>query len=492
MHYRVQAIDLIQSAGDCILVGVFSDQKLSPSAQRVDQISGGYLNQILLQGDLTQELGSGLLLHHVPNLHAKVFLLFCAEQSSFNEINYLQTIRSACNSLKVCNIKHLTACITELSVNDRDAYWNIRQFVEILEDVFYNFDRFKTSKKEIALKEVTILNQNQEEALSQLTLKQALAIASGVRLAKDLANLPANICTPTYMAEQATLLAQQSDQCTVDVLAREEIQQLGMGAFLAVAQGSAQPPKFVVIKYLAGDPGQQPIVLVGKGVTFDSGGISIKHAQGMEEMKFDMSGASGVIGSIHAAIALKLKVNLIGLLPLTENLPSGTATKPGDIVTSLSKQTIEIINTDAEGRLILADALTYSERFNPKWVIDMATLTGAIVVSLGEHASGLFGNDPELIHALEKAGQTSGDRVWNLPLWEQYQEQINSNIADISNIGIGGGKSITAACFLSRFTKKLRWAHLDIAGTAWKTGKDKTSTGRPVPLIVQFLLDQAT
>lgn len=291
------------------------------------------------------------------------------------------------------------------------------------------------------------------------------------------------------MAEQAKILAKEVE-LDIQVLKKDAIEKEGMGALLAVAQGSEQPPHFVVLEYNGAKKGQKPVVLVGKGVTFDSGGICIKPAAGMEEMKFDMAGAASVLGTLKAIALLKLPINVVGIMPLTENLPSGSAVKPGDIIKSLSGQTIEVINTDAEGRLILADALTYSERFEPDVVIDMATLTGAIIIALGAVATGLMSNDTTLSDELAKAGEQSHDRIWPLPLWDDYQEQIDSNIADISNIGIGGGKSITAACFLSRFTKKFRWAHLDIAGTAWRSGQNKTATGRPVSLLVQFLLNR--
>jgi len=309
-------------------------------------------------------------------------------------------------------------------------------------------------------------------------------------LTKDLGNLAPNICTPAYLAKQAKDLA-KSHKLKVTVLEEKDMEKLGMGSLLSVAQGSEQPAKLIVLEYQGLSKKDNPIVLVGKGVTFDTGGISLKPAAEMDEMKFDMSGAASVLGTLQAVAEMKLPVNVVGIIPATENMPSGKATKPGDVVTSLSGQTIEVLNTDAEGRLILCDALTYAERYNPKVVIDIATLTGACVIALGNFTTGLLSNDDKLAQALLAAGEHAGDRAWQLPLWDEYQDLLKSNFADIANIGGRAAGTITAACFLSRFTKKYRWAHLDIAGTAWKSGKEKGSTGRPVPLLTQFLIDQS-
>src|SRR3569832_733229 len=318
----------------------------------------------------------------------------------------------------------------------------------------------------------------------------AKAVAEGIKPTKDLGNLPPKLCTPGYLADQARTLAKRHKTIKVEVLDRGDMEKLGMGALLAVARGSQEPPKLIVVQYRGGKKIDRPVALVGKGVTFDSGGISIKPAQAMDEMKFDMCGAASVLGTRETIALLKLPLNVVGVIPSTENLPSGTATKPGDVVTSLSGQTIEILNTDAEGRLILCDALTYTERFEPDVVIDIATLTGACVVALGKHASGLLGNNEALIQDLLKAGKETGARAWELPLWEDYQDQLKTHFADMANVGGRDGGTITAACFLSRFTKKFQWAHLDIAGTAWLTGDKKGATGRPVPLLTQYLLDR--
>jgi leucyl aminopeptidase len=316
-------------------------------------------------------------------------------------------------------------------------------------------------------------------------------VADGISLARDLGNLAPNICTPTYLAEQAMDMA-KTYKLKVTVLEQKDMENLGMGALLAVARGSRQPPKLIALEYWGGAKKGKPIVLVGKGVTFDTGGISLKPAAEMDEMKYDMCGAASVLGTIHAVAKMGLPVNVVGIIPATENMPGGNATKPGDVVTSMSGQTIEILNTDAEGRLILCDALAYIERYEPEAVIDIATLTGACVIALGHVASGLLSNDDELARELLDASERAVDRAWRLPLFDEYQEQLKSNFADMANIGGRAAGTITAACFLSRFTKKYRWAHLDIAGTAWKSGKEKGATGRPVPLLTQFLISRTT
>jgi leucyl aminopeptidase len=320
-------------------------------------------------------------------------------------------------------------------------------------------------------------------------VEQGVAIVEGMNLAKDLGNLPANVCNPTYLGKTAQGLSKKVG-LKVEVLGRKQIEALSMGSFLSVANGSETPPQFIVMRHLGGKVGEAPIVLVGKGITFDTGGISLKPGEAMDEMKYDMCGAASVIGTMYSIGLMKLKKNVIGVVPTCENMPSGQATRPGDIVKSMSGQTIEILNTDAEGRLILCDALTYVERFKPKAVIDIATLTGACVIALGHVHSGLFSEDEGLVDALSKAGKASLDTVWRLPLDAAYHEQLKSNFADVANIGGRPAGSVTAACFLSRFTEKYKWAHLDIAGTAWKSGVAKGSTGRPVPLLVNFLLEQ--
>jgi leucyl aminopeptidase len=357
----------------------------------------------------------------------------------------------------------------------------------------YRFDETKGDKKlpKHPLKRFDLwISRKQDKDAAERAVRHGQAIAHGVSLAKDLGNLPGNICTPTYLADRAKGLGEEFPGLRVEILEEADMEALGMGALLSVSRGSRQPAKLIVMEHKGGKPGDKPIVLVGKGLTFDAGGISIKPAEAMDEMKFDMCGGASVLGAVRTAAELGLPVNLVGVVPASENLPDGAANKPGDIVKSMSGQTIEILNTDAEGRLILCDALTYCERFEPAAVIDMATLTGACVVALGRHASGLFTQNEKLAEEILAAGEASLDRAWRLPLWDDYQQELDSNFADMANIGSRWGGAITAACFLARYTKKYPWAHLDIAGAAWLTGKEKGATGRPVALLAELLLQR--
>jgi len=374
-------------------------------------------------------------------------------------------------------------------VKSRSLSWNLRQAVLGIREAFYRFDELKQKKAPApSLARVTL--PLPPAAQLKQALAEAKATADGADLTRTLGNLPSNICTPSYLAEQARKLAREF-KLHVEVLERKDMEKLGMGSFLAVTSASHEPPKLIVLRYNGAAKSKPPIALVGKGITFDTGGISLKPAGEMDEMKFDMSGAGSVLGAIRALAGMKAPVNVVGVIPTCENMPGGHAVKPGDVVTTLSGQTVEILNTDAEGRLILCDALTYAERFKPELVIDIATLTGACVIALGHIATGLFANDQRLADEVRAAADDAWDRVWQMPLWEEYQEQLRSNFADFANIGGRPGGSITAASFLARFTRKLRWAHLDIAGTAWRSGREKGSTGRPVPLLVRFALRHA-
>ncbi len=481
----------------CIVVGVFESRKLSAAAQLLDKASKGHLSAILKRGDMEGKCGASLLLHGVPGLAAERLLLIgLGKQDALSEKNakaFRDAISTAIRALQGTGTKDALIALTELPTEGRDIAWRVRQSALIAEDALYRFDRLKSKKEDAkpALTEIAFLAPAGKEAkLAAQGLAQGLAIAHGMNLTRELGNLPANICTPTYLAEQAQKLA-KTYKMKCEVLDRARMQKLGMGSLLSVAQGSHQPPRFIVLQHLHGKAKEKPIVLVGKGVTFDTGGISLKPGGEMDEMKFDMCGAASVLGTFKAIAEMKLPLNVVGLIPTTENMPGGAATRPGDVVTSMSGQTIEILNTDAEGRLILCDALTYAERFEPACVVDIATLTGACVIALGNVATGLLGNDDALAQELLDAGQTAADRAWQLPLWDDYQDQLKSNFADMANIGGRAGGTITAACFLSRYTKKYRWAHLDIAGTAWKSGKEKGATGRPVPLITHFLMKRA-
>ncbi|MGH8562417.1 MAG: leucyl aminopeptidase, partial [Nevskiales bacterium] len=379
---------------------------------------------------------------------------------------------AAARALQATGAIDAVSILTELTVKNRDPQWKTKQALLATDERFYRFDTCKgdsAPRHKTKLERLTFnLERRSDLPAGELGLREALAISRGVAFAKDLGNLPGNICTPAYLAEQARELGKRHNKIRVRVLEQPEMEKLGMGALLSVAKGSRQPPKFIVMEYLAGNKGDKPVVLVGKGLTFDAGGISIKPAAKMDEMKYDMCGGASTIAALQVAAELALPINLIGVVPASENLPDGAANKPGDIVKSMAGITIEVLNTDAEGRLILCDALTYVERhYDPEVVIDMATLTGACVVALGPHASGLFSNTPGLARKLLAAGDEIGDRAWELPLWEDYQDMLKSPFADVANVGGRDAGAITAACFLHRFTRKLRWAHLDIAGSAW-------------------------
>lgn len=480
--------------GACAIVGIFETRKMTESAKILDKISQGYLKNILASGDMEGKSNTSLLLHNVPGtLFKRILLIGLGKEQEFKEKTYLSTITAALNTLQKTAVADAMLFLPDYPLNNRNMAWKVMQTVITAGNHQYRFDQLKSKPdaESTNLKKLTLCIDNRAElAACEESLQQGIAIAHGMKLTKDLGNLAPNICTPAYLAKQAKDLA-KTHKLKVNVLEEKDMEKLGMGSLLSVAQGSDQPAKLIVLEYQGLSKKDNPFVLVGKGVTFDTGGISLKPAAEMDEMKFDMSGAASVFGTLQAVAELKLPLNVVGIIPATENMPGGKATKPGDVVKSLSGQTIEILNTDAEGRLILCDALTYAERYDPKMVIDIATLTGACVIALGNFVSGLLSNDDKLAQALLAAGEQAGDRAWQLPLWDEYQDLLKSNFADMANIGGRAAGTITAACFLSRFTKKYPWAHLDIAGTAWKSGKEKGSTGRPVPLLTHFLISQA-
>jgi leucyl aminopeptidase len=477
----------------CVVLGVFEKRKLSPAATEFDASTDGLLTELIKLGDMDGKCGQTALLHFPRGAACeRVLLVGCGKQSEFNDKRYCEAVVNAANALNASGTKDAATYLTELDLTGRDTYWKIRRLVEITIGTMYAPGELKSEKdkKNRHLRAMAVSASADEADAAHRAIRDAAAISDGVKLARTLGDLPANICTPSYLAEQAEKLARDHDDIKVSVLDESDMKKLGMGALLSVARGSREPARLVCLEYRGASKGSKPVVLVGKGVTFDSGGISIKPAQAMDEMKFDMCGAASVLGTFRACAELRLPLNLVGLIPTTENLPDGNASKPGDIVTSMSGQTIEVLNTDAEGRLILCDALTYAKKFDPDVVVDIATLTGACVIALGSHAAGLLGNDAELSQQLLAAGDYAGDRAWQLPLWEDYQPQLESNFADMANVGGREAGTITAACFLSRFAKEYRWAHLDIAGVAWKQGKEKGATGRPVPLLTQFLLER--
>lgn len=484
-------------ACDCVVVGVYESGKLSDAAQTIDAASSGYISNILKRGDMDGKLESTIILHSLPGIQSeRVLLVGLGKETEFTEKQYCKAVRASVKALASTGANVVGSFLAELPVKTLGMRWKVSHLVEVTLDASYKFNAIKRkSEDKLGTKKgITSLSINVPQASDSHAgtdgLADGLALAAGVSLTKDLGNLPPNVCTPTYLAEQAILLG-KTYGLKIEVLERAALEKLGMGSFLAVAQGSEEPPKLVVLQHLKGNKNDKPVVLVGKGITFDTGGISIKPGAEMDEMKYDMCGAASVLGTFKTIAEMDLPLNVIGIIPTCENMPDGRAVRPGDVVTSMSGLTIEVLNTDAEGRLILCDALTYAERFEPSVVIDIATLTGACVIALGHHATGLFSNNDDLAKELLSAGEESLDRAWHMPMWEEYQPLLDSNFADMANIGGRAGGSITAACFLSRFAKKYDWAHLDIAGTAWKSGKEKGGTGRPVPLLTNFLVARA-
>ncbi|ALP39439.1 leucyl aminopeptidase [Aeromonas schubertii] len=494
MEFSVKSGSPEKQRSACVVVGVFEPRRLSPVAEQLDKISDGYISSLLRRGDLEGKPGQMLLLHQVPGvLSERVLLVGCGKERELDERQYKQIINKTITTLNETGSMEAVCFLTELHVKGRDTYWKVRQAVEATKGGLYTFDQFKTNKAEPRRplrKLVFNVPTRRELSVGEKAIAHGLAVARGTKVCRDVANMPPNVCNPAYLASQARRLADAYANISTKVIGEQEMAELGMNSYLAVARGSENEAMMALIEY-KGHPDAKPIVLVGKGLTFDSGGISIKPADGMDEMKYDMGGAAAVLGTMHALAELQLPINVIGVLAGCENMPGGNAYRPGDILTSMSGQTIEVLNTDAEGRLVLCDALTYVDRFEPETVIDVATLTGACIIALGHHTSGLLANHNPLATELLNASEQAGDRAWRLPLFDEYQEQLESPFADMANIGGRPAGTITAAAFLSRFTKKYNWAHLDIAGTAWKSGKEKGSTGRPVPLLTQFLLNRA-
>ena len=495
MKFTIKSEKPASISSGCVVLGVFEHRKLSPAATQFDKTTRGLLKKLLHDGEMDGKCGQTLLVHYPAGAKCeRVLLAGCGKADDFDDRKYSKVIASAARALNKSGARDAVSYLAELDVTDRDSYWKVRTQVEITSGCSYTPDALK-SKKDKHGKPLHRLGINMpatEGAPAREALVDGAAIAGGVELARTLGDLPGNICTPSYLASQARKLGKTSTRLKVGVLDEARMKKLGMGSLLSVSRGSREPARLITLEYKGAAAGKKPVVLVGKGVTFDSGGISLKPGAAMDEMKYDMCGAASVLGTLKACVEMELPINVTGVIPATENLPDGDASKPGDIVTSMSGLTIEVLNTDAEGRLILCDALTYSARFKPDVVIDIATLTGACVIALGSHAAGLLSNDDELADELLDAGETAGDRAWHMPLWDEYQPQLKSNFADMANIGGREAGTITAACFLSRFTEKYRWAHLDIAGVAWKSGSAKGATGRPVSLLTQFLLDRCS
>ena len=493
MDYSIETATIETLPCDCIIIGLYQNQQLVSSGPVLSESLQNVITKVIDRGDTNGKVGETILINVIPDCGVeRVLLVGLGENKPLTPKNFRKALLAAVSNLKKPYLKSIACGLAAVAVEGCDLQWNVRQIVEVFNDAVYQFTALKSEKEtESKLQKIRITVPESGLASAQQGLMQGLAIADGVGFTKALADLPGNVCTPTYMAEQAIDLGKNYPELRVKILEESDMTELGMGSFLSVSRGSRQPAKLITLEYQGGKKDSKPIVLVGKGLTFDAGGISLKPGQGMDEMKYDMCGGAAVMGTLLAAVKMQLPLNIIGLVPSSENMPDGDANKPGDIVISMSGTTIEVLNTDAEGRLILCDALTYAERYKPDVVIDLATLTGACLVALGRVPSGLLGNDDSLCNALIKAGETACDSVWRLPLWEEYQELLKSNFADLANIGGKDAGTITAACFLSHFAKNFRWAHLDIAGTAWRSGQNKGATGRPVPLLSQYLIDRA-
>jgi len=499
VQFSIRTLAPEKAKAACLVLGARAEGGggglvLARAAQLADRAAGGALRRALARGDLGEKAGSTLLLPQVAGLAAaRVLLVSLGARGEYGVPAFREAVRGAAAALKGLGGTDAVLFVSDFAVPGRSLPWAVRGAVLGLREAFYRFEQLKTQKKTAPPKLAAVMLAiagTPVTAQAQAALREGVATADGADLARTLGNLPANLCTPAYLAAEARRIAREF-KLAVQVLERRDMERLGMGALLSVTAGSRQPPKLIVLRYAGAGKRAKPLVLVGKGITFDTGGISLKPAAEMDEMKFDMSGAGSVLGAIRALAGMRARVNVVGVVPSCENMPGGSATRPGDVVTTLSGQTVEILNTDAEGRLILCDALAYAARFEPDAVIDIATLTGACVIALGHVASGLFANDQKLADDIRAAADDAWDRVWQMPLWEDYQEQLRSNFADMANIGGRPAGSVTAACFLARFARKLRWAHLDIAGTAWRSGRDKGSTGRPVPLLVRYALRRA-
>lgn len=493
MQLKIQVTQADKQKTTTLIVGAYEDGSLSPTAKLLDKASKGQLMAAIKVSGFKAKTGQTLPIYNPTHLNCgQVLIVGCGKSGAINPMAF--------RKINLCAMKAVTATtattyLAELNVKDQTLAWKIKQIAETAIESTYRFDYFKSEKESFtSVLDLTLhIDDKKHLKAADIALKQGEAIAYGVTYAKNLGNLPSNICTPEYLANTARELAKSHKSLSINVLNESAMNKLGMGAILGVSQGSANEAFLICLEYKGAAKSKAPVALVGKGITFDTGGNSLKTPDAMVGMKYDMCGAASVLGAIKAAAELKLPINIVGVIPAVENMPGGTAYKPEDILHSLSGQTIEVISTDAEGRLILADALTYCERFKPEVVIDIATLTGAVVIALGSHATGLMSNDEKLSQALLAAGTESNDRAWPLPLWDEYQEQIKSPYADISNTGGRSAGSITAGCFLSRFAKKFRWAHLDVAGTAamMMGGSERYATGRPVPLLTQFLIDHS-
>ncbi len=486
-------VDAGKQNSGCTVVLILAGKKLSAAARQLDKACKGLITATLKNGDINGKCGQHLLLHTGRTSGPKrILLVGCGDLTKLDDKAARQIIGAILTGLRASKSKDASVHLQELGGGKVSLASICEQLGKAVTRASYQYQRTVSKPKPgLALNKLTVnCGKTLKNPAAKASLIRGQQTGEGINVARELGNLPGNICTPSYLASEARKLAKAHSKLHTRILNEKQMRELGMGSLLSVSAGSAEPAKLIVMQYKGAAASKKPYVLVGKGITFDSGGISLKPGAKMDEMKFDMCGAASVFGTMHAVLAMKLPINVVAIVAAAENMPSSTATKPGDVVTSMSGQTIEVLNTDAEGRLVLCDALTYAERFKPAAVIDIATLTGACVVALGAHATGMYANNDKLAEQLNDAGQQSFDRVWRMPLWDEYQKQINTPFADMANVGGPGGGSITAACFLARFTKKYHWAHLDIAGSAWNSAP-KGATGRPVGLLTRYLMDRA-
>lgn len=495
MEFPVQTANPAKAESACLVVPVFKDGDLLPAAAKLNDASERLIGQLIERGDFDAKLGNVQLIPFAPGLSAdRLMLVGLGERNKCQERAFIKALDAAFTAVAGLTVEEVAAAFTDVPVPDRSTAWKARMTAEAAQRAVYRFDEFKSEKVPLPrLAKVTLLLSDVDAADdAREGARIGNAVGQGVAYTRTLGNLPGNVCTPSYLAEQAEQLGRESGGALeVEILDEAALEELGAHSLLSVGRGSEQPSRLIVMKYQGAEKADDsPHVLVGKGITFDTGGISLKPGEGMDEMKFDMCGAASVFGTAKAVLGIRPKLNLVFIVAAAENMPDGRATKPGDIIKTLKGLTVEVLNTDAEGRLVLCDALTYAERFEPASVVDIATLTGAAIIALGHHATGLLSNDDDLALDLLEAGEAAWDRAWHLPLWDEYKEQLDSNFADMANIGGRPAGTITAACFLSRFADKFPWAHLDIAGTAWTSGKQKGASGRPVGLLTQFLLDR--
>lgn len=501
MNYSLESRTPVKQTSDCIVIPLYADQlkesDFSSTCTRINNTEGGLIQKLITCKDFKANVSESLLLPTTGEQHQRLLLLGLGKQKELTAASFKKAIQAAITSIKTSQTEKLLISLDGITLGNKSTAWLTRFTTESINDVLYSFDEFKSKKADkAALSEVLFYcGSANTRTSSPVELKKAIsygvAISNGVSVAKDLGNLPGAICTPSYLAKVAKQLAKDNALLSTTILKEKEMHALGMHSLLSVSAGSEEPARLIIMEYKGGKVSDKPHVLVGKGVTFDSGGISLKPGEAMDEMKYDMCGAASVFGTMTAITEINPKINVTAVIAAAENMPDGKATKPGDIVKTLSGQTVEILNTDAEGRLVLCDAITYAEQnFKPASIIDIATLTGACIIALGHHASGLLANNDDIAEELLNAGISTEDKAWRMPLWDEYQPQLDSNFADMQNIGGRAAGTITAACFLSRFAKNMKWAHLDIAGTAWVSGKNKGATGRPVPLLTQYILNK--